>query len=78
MSLTNCLDILALLIQIFGTVFMFWNSPDNKVEGGFIFAGNPDLDIPKKRNRKLQRGFQILCLGFIVQFFSLLLKIIIQ
>lgn len=71
---TNILDLLALIIQIMATIIMFFNSPSNKPEGSFIYSGNPDFTTPKRKNRWLKNGFLILCLGFILQLISLIIK----
>jgi hypothetical protein len=72
--LTNLLDLLALLIQITGTVIMFFNAPKNKPEGTFIRASNPDYETPKKRERRIKWGFFLLAIGFAIQLVSLIIK----
>jgi hypothetical protein len=68
------LDILALIIQIMATAFMFFNSPVNVAEGGWISATNPDMETPRKKNKNLKRGFLFLCLGFCIQLISLIIS----
>jgi len=74
--LTNLLDLLALLIQITGTVIMFLNAPKNEPKGTFVYAGNSDYETPKKRERRTKWGFFLLAVGFAIQLISLLIKMI--
>jgi len=71
---TNILDLCALLIQITGTVIMFFNVPKNEPKGSFIGASNPDYNTPKKRERQTKWGFLLLAIGFGVQLLSVIIK----
>ena len=63
------IDIAALIIQIIGTLVMYFNTPNNRVPI-YMF----DETIPEKKNRNLRIGLIILCCGFILQLISLVLK----
>lgn len=73
--LNSLMDLLALIIQIWGTTIMFLNAAKNKPNGSFIIADNPDYVTPNKRERRLRWGFLLLGIGFLIQFISLIMKI---
>ncbi len=73
MKINNALDIIALTIQIAGTLMMAFNSPKNLPAGAFMTV-NVDVVTPRKRETKTKIGLLILCLGFFIQLISLLIK----
>jgi hypothetical protein len=68
------LDILALFVQIFGTLMMYFNSPINEPVGMVVTANGPDFKKLNKRNKSLKRGFAVLLTGFIIELINLLIK----
>lgn len=72
--LNNLLDFLAVSIQIIGTIFLFFSSPENKPNISIVYS-DYNIKEPKKRNKKMQIGFLILCIGLIVQAVSIGLKL---
>ena len=72
-KITYCIDITALVIQIIATILMFSNSPFNKPSGAFM-PKKIDFEIPNKRNKRLNFGFKLLCIGFVLQMISLMTK----
>jgi hypothetical protein len=72
-SLINILDILALVIQLTGSIIMFRNSPINRVTGTQL-GGDYDKELPKLKNYKLKVGFLLLAVGIFISIVSLLLK----
>lgn len=72
-SIENSIDLIALIIQIIATIQMFFNSPINKPNATFSFP-SVDFETPKRRNKRLRLGFLFLCIGFILQMISLIIK----
>jgi hypothetical protein len=72
-KITYIIDLLALSIQIIAAVLMFLNSPVNRPNGSFL-VNNIDFETPQKRNYRLRLGFMLLCIGFILQMGSLIIK----
>ena len=72
-KITYGVDLIALLIQIVASILMFLNSPMNKPQGSFM-VNKVDVATPLKRNNKLRFGFLLLCIGFVLQMASLLMK----
>lgn len=72
-KIVNSIDLIALIIQIIATVFMFFNSPINKPSIAFSYP-SVDMKTPQKRNQRLRLGFLLLCIGFILQLSSLIIK----
>ena len=70
----NILDLVAVVIQIIGSFFLFFSSPENKTDAALIFAANSDFNSIKQRNFRMRIGFLILCIGLMVQGFSVGLK----
>jgi hypothetical protein len=73
-KITNFLDLFALIIQLSGSILMFYNSPDNFPDASFSYGRNPDYETPKRKNKLVKRGFGILGIGFLVAIVSLILK----
>lgn len=67
------IDFFALFIQIIASVIMFQNSPENKPQGIFM-RNTVDIQTPKRRNNSLRFGFLLLCVGFVLQMGSLIIK----
>lgn len=73
-KIINILDVLALLVQLIGSGFIYYNSPENIPVGSPIGFGETDFKTPKKRNKALKTGFLILSIGFVIAIVSLVLK----
>ncbi|HEY4063879.1 MAG TPA: hypothetical protein VGM30_18355 [Puia sp.] len=74
--LTNLLEFAALVIQVIGTVIMFFNAPKNEPKGAFIGTLNPDYETPRKREHHTKWGFFLLAMGFGIQLLSLVIKML--
>jgi hypothetical protein len=72
-KVTYLIDLIALVVQIIATVFMFLNSPMNIPSGAFL-VDKVDYSTPNKQNKRLKLGFKLLCVGFVLQMFSLIMK----
>jgi hypothetical protein len=72
-KITYCIDLIALVVQIIATFFMFLNSPINIPSGAFM-GNDVDYSTPNKQNKRLKFGFKLLCIGFVLQMFSLIMK----
>lgn len=74
--ITNWVDVIALIIQIVGTMLMAINAPKNKPMGTFAGLG-VDYKTPLKRENYIRMGLIVLCVGFILQLVSLIIKLTI-
>jgi hypothetical protein len=74
MKLTDCTDLVAILIQLAAAITIYKNSPTNKPSGALIGVSNPDMQKPNTMNNWLKIGFRILVLGYLVQLCSFSLK----
>jgi hypothetical protein len=74
--LINLLDLAALVIQVIGTVIMFFNAPKNEPKGSFIGSSDPDCETPRKRERRIKWGLFLLAVGFGIQLLSLIIRML--
>ena len=74
-TLTKILDLLALIIQLFGAALMYFNSPINRMPWGPTFYDAPKLEKKIEQNNKnLKNGFAMLAIGIFIAIVSALLK----